>query len=269
MKSAIRNSQFAIRNSQINPKESSTDYRLPTTGFTLIELLVVISIISLLVSILLPSIAKARELAREATCLTRISGQVQAVHLYANEYNDIIPVGPDTPIPFMGIHYRDLAGNQIVITGPPTEEYSAHGILMGKRYVPAEMMFCPDDDSEHAKAELEEAESMNIVNGTYCSYFYRQLDEVVSGKPNLGNLGRNSLGGYVRELIMDANSRMEIPGSPVRFNHRGERINIAFTDGSANTFEQSNEEYFLRHGDESNIPGRMDVILQTADALRE
>ncbi len=44
----------------------------PGRGFTLIELLVVISIVSLLVAILLPALAKARESARSIVCATQM-----------------------------------------------------------------------------------------------------------------------------------------------------------------------------------------------------
>lgn len=62
-----------------------------TKGFTLIELLVVIAIIALLVSILLPSLNRARELAKRAMCGANLSSIGKAVGLYQAENNDLWP----------------------------------------------------------------------------------------------------------------------------------------------------------------------------------
>ncbi len=62
-----------------------------TKGFTLIELLVVIAIIALLVSILLPSLQRARELAKRAVCMANLNGIGKAFALYASEGDDRWP----------------------------------------------------------------------------------------------------------------------------------------------------------------------------------
>lgn len=66
-------------------------------GFTLIELLVVISIIALLMAILLPSLHKARELAKQAVCASTLQGFGRGFHLYAGENRDYLCSGSFDP----------------------------------------------------------------------------------------------------------------------------------------------------------------------------
>jgi prepilin-type N-terminal cleavage/methylation domain-containing protein/prepilin-type processing-associated H-X9-DG protein len=57
-------------------------------GFTLIELLVVIAIIAILAAILFPVFARAREKARQTTCLSNLKQLQLANMMYAQDYDE-------------------------------------------------------------------------------------------------------------------------------------------------------------------------------------
>jgi len=63
-------------------------------GFTLIELLVVVAIIALLISILLPSLSRAREITKRAVCASQLRGIGQGYKVYSNENFDWYPIAP-------------------------------------------------------------------------------------------------------------------------------------------------------------------------------
>jgi len=62
------------------------------TGFTLIELLVVIAIIAILAAILFPVFARAREKARQTSCLSNLKQCALSVQMYVQDYDETFPM---------------------------------------------------------------------------------------------------------------------------------------------------------------------------------
>jgi prepilin-type N-terminal cleavage/methylation domain-containing protein/prepilin-type processing-associated H-X9-DG protein len=68
-------------------------YNKGRSAFTLIELLVVIAIIAILAAILFPVFAKAREKARQTTCLSNTKQMANAVAMFAQDHDEALPKG--------------------------------------------------------------------------------------------------------------------------------------------------------------------------------
>src|SRR4051794_21064374 len=62
-------------------------------GFTLVELLVVIGIIAVLISVLLPSLNKARQAANQVDCQARLKQMGAALQIYLVQTKGVLPNG--------------------------------------------------------------------------------------------------------------------------------------------------------------------------------
>ena len=86
-------------------------------GFTLIELLVVIAIIAILAAILFPVFAKAREKARQASCLSNTRQLTIAILSYVHDYDECFPASsmPTDTIPWFALCMPYMKNSQILL----------------------------------------------------------------------------------------------------------------------------------------------------------
>ncbi len=63
-------------------------------GFSILELLVVMTIIAVVVSLILPALARVQEQARRTKCLGQLQQIGEALHLYANDFKGSFPLMP-------------------------------------------------------------------------------------------------------------------------------------------------------------------------------
>src|SRR3954467_3815412 len=87
-------------------RDRARGMRAQRTAFTLVELLVVIGIIALLISILLPSLAKARRAANTVKCAANLRSILQGMQIYAAQNNGAIPGSAWTTARYV---YSDVA----------------------------------------------------------------------------------------------------------------------------------------------------------------
>ncbi|HAU36587.1 MAG TPA: hypothetical protein DCX07_02580 [Phycisphaerales bacterium] len=108
----------------------------------MIELLVVVAILSLLVSILLPSLSKAKDLARTVVCLANVKGLAQNLQLYLTDYSGKYPYGmekeAESGLPGFGTDPTSTRGRSI-----PYLFYSSYMNNSGES-----LFLCPTDPKD-------------------------------------------------------------------------------------------------------------------------
>jgi len=159
-------------------------------AFTLVELLVVIGIIAVLISILLPTLNKARESAKRTQCLSNLHQIHTFLQMYANAANGQVPIGYSANTALPGANAAE--GNNYFLTknggaqpdGDPPKlvRYVGLGLLVKANLVkesgPAQggiqIFFCPSasGDQWHGIDSPNNRFPIN-ANSVRCSYSSR------------------------------------------------------------------------------------------------
>ena len=208
-------------------------------GFTLIELLVVISIIALLMSILMPALARVRELASRVVCGTNLSGIGKAMGIYANnnESGRFPRAGGRNSI-LGAVTAWDAVAEAAAFTGsPPTATItSSLWLLVRGDYATAKQFVCgsdPDTDGQFRIADPYSVWDFGPTPVDYCSYAYHMPYDDASGF----SFGMTSASNPGLPVAADRNPGDESDNSRA---HQDEGQNVLFVDGHVN-FERSEQ----------------------------
>jgi len=210
-------------------------------GFTLIELLVVIAIISLLASMLMPSIGKARERARRAYCLNNLRQIHNAVLMYINDFDDWLPPKCLGESPTAGRTHEYHHHN----------DYYFGGVLWQAGYLGTrKVLYCPSRMALDTRDETRTSYSVRVLPSDRVQRIEDGGDWIAASRFIPYELGMKA---YVCDLLT----------TPTYANHQGEGYNVLYGDGHVRWFPDTWRQAVKRMeeaGEEETLAAQQDIF---------
>jgi len=189
------------------PKQKGVMPMQTKKGFTLVELLVVIAIIAILVSILLPSLSKAREIARRSVCSANLHRWGVSIHAYVWDGDGKIPettwlLSEDAMIPnamWVETHSGRSARQDGIWSLALMKEY-IEGINWTNHTLEQSGLLCPCAPAYSITCK-EHWESMGWLHTSYC--YFGQVSKWINGQSSSNTRTRDLRGYLADETLSD------------------------------------------------------------------
>lgn len=244
-------------------------------AFTLIELLVVIAIIAILMAILMPSLNRAREQGKRASCLSNLKQLTLGWIAYASDNDQRIVNGEayaagdgTCPTPTGGIHNRekwwtgDDCASDYMTGGKLLKEVQLQAIRAGALFpfVPAEKLYaCPTG----IRGEMRTYSVVDSMNGLARTGTYSGTSSVRVGRTTLWckKLTDISVPNPAYRLVFLDEGRVTPDSYATNYNtgawwdpphvRHGDGTNVSFVDGHSDYWKWEAKET-IENGKEAN-----------------